>query len=232
MRKVVTSAPFAPESPAFVFVYPVGTATGFSPVTANVTAGAGSLTVFAKDGTAPATPGLNDATTLDRYWTLTETGAITADLTFQYLNTDVDGNEANYRMIRSNGTSAVSFPNACPGSPCVTPAADTIFAAGVQSFDNHWTAGEPVAPTASSASVSGQVFDSNGRGSYGSFVSITDSRGNVKIAITNPFGYFSFTGLQTGQSYVISVRDKRRQYESRVINLTDDAIGVDFMPVN
>ncbi len=88
------------------FTYPVGTPTGFSPVTANVTALAvnpSTLMVKANDGTAPAVPPLQDTTTLNRFWTLTETGDLTANVTFNYLQADVRGIEANYRTNRRLG---------------------------------------------------------------------------------------------------------------------------------
>jgi len=69
-------------------VFEVGTANGYSPFTANVTAG-----TFPADLTAVAVqaPQLNvtASTSIQRYWTLTSPGSITADLTFQYLAGDV-----------------------------------------------------------------------------------------------------------------------------------------------
>ena len=231
MRKVVTSAPFAPVSPTFVFVYPVGTATGFSPVTANVTAGTGSLTVFAKDGTAPATPVLNDATTLDRYWTLTEAGAITADLTFNYLQADVDGTETNYRTIRVTGGVPTPLANGAPcpgaGSPCVDSTANTIFVGGVSAFSD-WTAGE-LAPTAANVGVSGRVLNRDGRGVAFARVAMTDENNNVVYAITNPFGYYRFTSVAAGQNYVISVTDKRYTFQTRLVTVNDELTDLDFV---
>jgi hypothetical protein len=41
----------------------------------------------------------------------TETGNLTANLTFNYLDpTDIAGNEANYRLMRINGGTATNFP--------------------------------------------------------------------------------------------------------------------------
>lgn len=233
MRKVVTSAPIANAAPAFVFTYPVGTATGFSPVTANFTAGSGSLTVLAIDGTAPATPALNDLTTLDRYWQLTETGALTAGLTFAYLASDVDGIEANYRMIRSSaGSPPIRFPNGTPcpgaGSPCVDPGANTIFASPVTSFNNFWTAGEPVAPTAANVSVSGRVF-AEGQGLRNAIVTITDSTGATRSTRTSSFGYYSFADVAVGREYVVSVAGKGHTFQPRLVTVNDNVAGLDFI---
>jgi hypothetical protein len=138
------------------FTYPVGTANGYSPVDATITLiiNPSSLMVKAVQG---ARPGLNASTSLQRYWTLTETsGDLTANLTFNYLNdpnppnpqntNDVMGNEANYRIIRVEGSTFTNFPNNCP-SPCVDATANTATVNGVNNFSD-WTLGEPDAPTA------------------------------------------------------------------------------------
>lgn len=222
----------------------VGTASGYSPVTANVTAvnlaqgAVDSLTVAAISGTAPSNPPLLDATTLNRYWQLTETGDLTADLTFSYLQVDVDGGEASYAMIRSSaGGPPLGFPNGslCPGvgSPCVDTTVNTIFVAGVTSFNNFWTAGS-LAPTAASVTVGGRVLSDVGRGIYKARVTLTDMEGGSRTALTNPFGYYRFDGVPAGQSYVVSVRHKAYQFAnpSRIIFVADDLTDVDFIAMN
>ena len=136
--------------------FEVGTANGFSPVTVNATAG-----TFPSDFTVKATqgpqPSVNPATSIQRYWTLTEGGDITADLTFNYLDpTDITGNEANYKVIRVIGGTSVAFPTSV-----VTPAANTATLAGVSNFSD-WTVGEITAPTAAPATISGQVTTTSG----------------------------------------------------------------------
>ncbi len=130
------------------FNFPVGTVNGYSPFTANVTALAtnpSALTVRANQGTAAASPALVSATTLHRYWTLTETGDLTADLTFNYLDVDVNGAEADYRITRIvGGGQGTTFVNGAPcpgaGSPCVDAAANTLYYSGASTFSD-WTAG-------------------------------------------------------------------------------------------
>jgi hypothetical protein len=223
----------SPNSPLAVFVFPVGTSTGYSPVTANATAGStGSLTVKAVNGLAPSTPALNAATTLNRHWQMTETGTLTADMTFLYLQTDVAGTEANYVMIRST-TGAVPrrFANVAPcpgaGSPCVDTTANTIFAAGVESFENFWTAGEPLAPTAANVTVSGRVF-AEGMGLRNAIVTITGPTGVLRSARTNSFGYYRFD-VEVGRTYVISVGAKQYQFTPRTISVTDELADIDFI---
>ena len=134
------------------FTFPVGTANGYSQLDANVTAlptNPSSLTVVAVQGSR--TPPLDTNFSLQRYWTVTEGGALTADMTFHYIDpTDIMGTEANYRVIRVVGSTAVTFPNNCPtppvGQACVDTTANTGTVPGVSEFSD-WTLGEPVAPT-------------------------------------------------------------------------------------
>ena len=166
---------------------------------------------------------------------MTETGALTASMTFNYLAGDVVGNEATYVLIRATaGQVPQRFPNVAPcpgaGSPCVDTIGNTIFAAGVQSFENAWTAGELLAPTAANAVIRGRVLNREGRGVAGSIVYVADGSGNVRNARTSSFGYYIFEDLAVGQTYVVAVRDKRFQFTPRVINLSDDVADVDFVP--
>ncbi|PYS23626.1 MAG: hypothetical protein DMF72_08740 [Acidobacteria bacterium] len=81
------------------FTFPVGTGTGgaYSPVDANVTAGTGnSLTIKAVAGQEPHVSG----NALQRYWTLTNSGSVTANLTFHYLAADVVGSESIYKIFK------------------------------------------------------------------------------------------------------------------------------------
>lgn len=127
------------------FIYHVGTVIGYAPLDAVFTAGTGDLTVVARHGAQPL---LIPATSLQRYWTLTEGGAITADLTFHYNHPpDVAGTESNYRVVVVESGNATNFPENCPDVACVDEAANTIRRIGVQTFSD-WTAAEPNAPTA------------------------------------------------------------------------------------
>jgi subtilisin-like proprotein convertase family protein len=225
------------------FAFPVGTNTNgneFSPMTANVTVlttNPSSLTVVANYGTAPATPALDDLITLDRFWTLTETGELTANLTFNYLQSDVDGNESNYRLYRiatGGGSAPTVFPNVSPcpgaGSPCVDTVANTMFIGGVSNFSN-WTAGG-LAPTGSHAIVSGRVFNAWGGIIRNAVIELTmPGDPTPRIAITNMFGYYRFTDIPVGDNYILTVRAKGFVFNqpSLLLNVTGDMNDVDFM---
>ena len=107
---------------------------GYSPVAVNATAGTFPADFTAKANT-PKLPAMSGTNSLARYWALTATG-ITADLTFNYLAGDVTGTEANYKIVKSDGTLTAYNPS----SPI-----DTVnhiaTLNGVSSFSN-WTLGQ------------------------------------------------------------------------------------------
>ena len=216
------------------FTYPTGTATGYSPVLVNITnlaTNPSSLLVKANDGTAPASPTLNDAMTLDRYWTLTETGDLTANVTFNYLEADVDGTESNYRTIRVTGMSAMGLPNGtpCPGAgdPCVNTTANTIFVGGLSSFSD-WTAGE-FAPTAASVNLSGRVINDAGRGIFNAQLQMVDEKGIVRMARTNAFGFYRFLDVEAGKTYVFNVVHKQHVFTPQVLFVTEEREDLTFV---
>ncbi|HMT08267.1 MAG TPA: carboxypeptidase regulatory-like domain-containing protein, partial [Pyrinomonadaceae bacterium] len=218
------------------FLYHIGTPSVYSPATANVTAGSGQLTMRANTGLAPSTPPLPALTTLGRHWDLAETGALTASLTFNYLDSEVSpGTETNYRLIRSYGAGIqpLSFANvgACPGAgtTCVNTTANTIFQSGVVEFNGFWTAGAPTTPTAAGASISGRVTSADGRAIGRAVVIVSDGAGNTRSVLSSSFGYYTFDELAVGQTYTVTVQSKRYTFTPRTISLSDDIVGFDII---
>lgn len=203
------------------FTYPTGTANGYSPVNANITLGSfpSSLTVKANQGNRT---GMAASNSLQRFWTLTESGDLTTNLVFNYLDpTDIAGTESSYLLYRFTG--AVSTAVA-PFT--LNAAANTVSANGITAFSD-WTLGN-LTPSAAGVSVSGQVRSADGRGLRNATVVITDEGGNLRSVLTSSFGYYRFEGLAAGQSYVCSVRSKRYQFAAQTITLNEDVAGLDF----
>jgi hypothetical protein len=175
-------------------VFEVGTAIGYSPLTANVTAGTFPANFTAKAIQGPQ-PSVNAATSIQRYWTLTASG-ITADLTFQYLLGDVLGIEGNYKVIRVIGGTPVDFP-----ASTVNTVAHTATLNGVSSFSD-WTVGEPNAPTAAAGTISGTITTGGGTPVAG--VTLRLSGGTSATAITNNKGYYQFDNVSTDNFYTLA----------------------------
>ena len=119
------------------FDFPVGTTNGFSPVTTNVTAltvNPSSLTVKAVEGVQPNLP--ESSLALQRYWTLTASG-ISADLTFNYLDSDVPGTVSEGALAIFKYDGSFSMPGGL-----VNTALNQAKITGVNTFSD-WTLAQP-----------------------------------------------------------------------------------------
>ena len=214
------------------FVYNVGTANGYSPVTAIVTSvlPGSALTVTAKQGTQPNLP---SATTLRRYWTLTENGSLTANLQFNYLPnvpSETPGVEANYQVIRVAGGIPAFYLG---GTLAVDETNDLFVANGVSDFSD-WTAGESItlAPTAATATLNGRVTDSLGRGLENVTLTLTGGVLTEPISInTDISGRYRMPEVAAGETYILTVNSKRYRFSqpTRVISITESLTAVNFV---
>jgi hypothetical protein len=82
-------------------------------------------------------------------------------------------------------------------------------------------------PTAATVSISGRVTAKR-RGVSGAVVQITKQTGEIQTARTNRFGYYTFKELAVGETYIFNVFSKRFQFNTQVINLTEDLSDIDF----
>jgi hypothetical protein len=84
-----------------------------------------------------------------------------------------------------------------------------------------------LAPTAASVSVSGRVVV-DGRGLTNAVVSLTDQSGTTRTVRTNTFGYYRFTEIAAGQTYIASVISKRYQFAPQPVMVTDQITDLNF----
>lgn len=205
------------------FSYPVGTANGYSPVSTVVTAlvqNPSALTLRAVEGLRP---GMSSVHSARRYWTLTETGDLTVDLTFNYLNGDVQGSEASYKLVRWNGSVGMvpSF---------ILDAANNRISASSISVFSDWAVGN-IAPTAAGVSISGRVTLGDGRGLRNAGLILTDRFGKQRRVITSAFGFYRFDDVPSGETYVIAVSSRRFQFAPRVVTVSNDLTDINFVPI-
>lgn len=221
-----------PAGYAGSFVFPVGTADNkyypeYSPVTLSNISGAGSFSVTANRGEYPNQADNLPLSRAARWWNLTNGGLQSADITFKYLDADVDGKiENRYRAYRipTGGGNAVQI-----GSSIDTER-NTVTAPNVAQFSD-WTLAESLIPTAASASVSGRVLTANGLGISQALVTMTDAQGNQRQAMTNAFGYYRFEGVATGATYVFSAKHKKWITEpiTQIQSVHEDRDDLDFI---
>jgi hypothetical protein len=87
-----------------------------------------------------------------------------------------------------------------------------------------------LAPTAASATISGRVLTSKGRGLPGATVVLTNQNGEVKYAVTNSRGYYRFADIEVGEDYFLSVKSKRYVFATQSISFIEELTDIDFMP--
>jgi hypothetical protein len=199
-------------------------------VSINATAGTFPLN-FDVRAVQGAQPNLNTMTSLQRYWQISPSAGSnpTADLTFNYFQSDVAGNESNYVITRVTGGVPLQFANNCGmGSPCVNTAANTAFISGVTTFSD-WTVAEFI-PLAAEVSIGGRVTNAFGNGIGKTVVTLVNSNGSTRTVLTSPFGYYRFENLEAGASYTISVRNKRFVFipDTIIITPSENIENADF----
>ena len=208
------------------FTYPVGDNTGtveYSPFTANITAlgtNPSALTVNVVDAVLP---GLNTAQSASRYFNLTETGDLTANLAFNYVEADVVGDETTYKLYKREMGMITLIPST------IDTVANTITTNGISDFSD-WGIGN-LAPTAAAVNVGGRVITQTGRGIAGARVRMIDGQGNFVIRQTNSSGYFRFADVAAGETYILSVGHKTLTFAqpSQVISVNDEFFGILFV---
>ncbi len=204
------------------FTYPIGDANNYSPLNVTNTNGTGALTAAVTDNYFT---GLAQTNSISRLWSLTGAG-ITTDLTFNYVNSDVNGTEADYRIFKRNANNNVNVPI----SPSVVnTAANTISTINVANFSD-WGAGRDPAPAlAAGVTVSGRVMTKDGNGIRNVIVSLTDANGITRSVRTSSFGYYSFDEVEVGGTYIVAVQSKRFQFAPQVVSVTENVEDLNFI---
>jgi ELWxxDGT repeat protein len=85
------------------------------------------------------------------------------------------------------------------------------------------------APTAAAVSVGGRVTTQNGAGLSGATVTLQDENGATSSAITNPFGYYLFSGIQAGRGYTFTAAKKQYGFAPRIVVVNDELTDLDFV---
>jgi hypothetical protein len=75
-------------------------------------------------------------------------------------------------------------------------------------------------PTAAAVTIGGQVLTSSGAGIRNVSVTLTDDSGASRTVGTAAFGYYRFTGVEVGRTYIVSIRAKRYNFAQPTLVLT------------
>lgn len=121
----------------------------------------------------------------------------------------------------ATGIGVVSFSDTPVERIAADPQAAAVSLAGT-------SGGVVFTPTAASVTLSGQVKDGS-RGLPNSIVRLTDQNGEIRTVRTGSFGYYSFTEVDAGETYVISAVSKGYSFNSQVVNVTENISNLDFI---
>lgn len=131
------------------------------------------------------------------------------------------------------GTTASCFEGAGPTpAPSNTTSINRVITPDTDSNPADFISGgpNPFNVTAAHARLSGRVTTASGSGIGRVVISVTDNTGASRVAITNPFGYFTFDDVPTGQTYFVSARSKEHHFAqpTQIVTLQDDLASMTF----
>ncbi|QQS34342.1 MAG: hypothetical protein IPM50_07195 [Acidobacteriota bacterium] len=84
-------------------------------------------------------------------------------------------------------------------------------------------------PTSTSVTVSGRVTTSEGAGLRNAVVSMTDSLGIKRTVTTSSLGYYVFTDIPVGDTYIVGVSSRRYRFTTRLVPVLDPISDLDFI---
>jgi|GEM_PF-4358385 len=82
--------------------------------------------------------------------------------------------------------------------------------------------------TAAPTSIIGQVTTAAGDPISAARVELIDTNGRSISAITNPFGYFRFDDIGSGQTFTVTTTAKRYTFASRMLTVNDEITGLNI----
>jgi CSLREA domain-containing protein len=86
-------------------------------------------------------------------------------------------------------------------------------------------------PSAASVTVSGRILTANGNGIRNVRITMTDSQGNARTAVSTSFGYYRFEAVAAGETYILTAASKRFTFSqsSQVLNVNDNISDINFV---
>lgn len=86
--------------------------------------------------------------------------------------------------------------------------------------------------SSSNVSFTGRLTTSDGRGVFLAQVVLTDAQGVTRATRTNPFGYYRFANVPTGEIYTFNITAKRYQFSPQNYTVTEQTTEVNFTANN
>ncbi len=135
-----------------------------------------------------------------------------------------------------SGASGTCFVSKDSGSSAQMGLYTRNLSTGAVALINNYPAGVAIpaisvrpAVTASGVTISGRVnAPGEKRGLRNAIVTLTDAQGVTRSTVTGIGGLYTFNDVETGGSYVISVRSRTYDYSPRVVQVFDSLSDIDF----
>lgn len=142
----------------------------------------------------------------------------------------LDGNLAANRVTVTFAITGLSIPN---GTEVMLRWSDPDHTGADHGISIDDFSVTPSAASAAAATISGRVVTAGGRAISNAILTISGgSLTEPRTIATGHFGYYSFEGLATGQSYTLSIAGAKRHTfanPTRIITLQDDVVDADFV---
>lgn len=108
---------------------------------------------------------------------------------------------------------------------------DTSSAAPFTIKSGFFTAPPASAPTAATVTIGGRAINSTGRGIRNVIIRLTSADGAIRFATTTAFGYYRFTNVNAGETYIITAKGKRFEFSqpSQVLNVNENVVDINFI---
>ena len=89
---------------------------------------------------------------------------------------------------------------------------------------------ESAAEPSALVEISGKILSPTGKGVRNAVVYMTDKSGAIRSVRSTSFGYYRFTDVRGGETYVINVASKTYQYEPLIVTVTGGLTELNFIP--
>lgn len=178
------------------------------------------LTVTLQNGLPPLFPNA-----VARHYIITPVGGsgYSATVRLHYLDAEINGNnEANLRLWRRDGANWTTS-----GTSVRDTTNNWVETSGVTQF-SPWAIAE-LTPTAANVPITGRVLATDGRPVGGALIRLIDDAGNIRISMTNPFGFFRFDDVRTGRTYTMTATAKGRSFIPHTLTVTDEITGLELI---
>jgi len=130
------------------------------------------------------------------------------------------GGVSGIYAIATDGSGTVNFTRI--SQSLIASGSYVDFVGGIAAFN----------PSAASVSVGGRVISATGARIGNARVALSDQSGRIRTSITNPFGYYEFSDVAAGETYIVSVSGSKRYSFDRptlTVTVSDEITDLDFI---